>query len=160
MKSKIWKLLLQIGVVGILILIGGATNYLVSAADETNEKYTPTVPINAVQQDNPQEVAATLVDQWLSHWKASINVQKRLASYEIHHIMIHERQGEDFAVGVTFSVKPIMNCLDSLAGILCSEWIAGNGILEKDGWIRRKFLLFKIIRERDGYALQMLGTGP
>ena len=162
MKLKNWKALFTAMVLLklILILIGSAAYYSVFAANERNEKYTPTISVDAVSKGNPQEVAGNLVNQWLSHFKSRINIQNRLDAYEIHDIRLREAQGDEFVVTASFSVKPTSNCSDWLMGIFCSDWIAGNGTLEENGWIRHKFLFFKVIKEGNWYKLQVIGTGP
>lgn len=160
MKPKNWKALVTAVVLVTLILVGSAAYYFVSATNERNEKYTPTISVNAVSKGNPQEIAENLVNQWLSHFKSRINIQDRLDNYEIHDIRLGEVQGDEFVVAVSFSVKPTINCSDWLIGILCSGWIAGNGTLQENGWIRHKLLFFKVIKESNWYNLQVMGTGP
>ena len=52
---------------------------------------------------------------------------------------------------VHYSVKPVL--------MIYSDWVAGNGTIHADKWIRDKELIVGVIREGNIYRLLLIGTG-
>jgi len=136
-----------------LMYVGIASCYLAPGSSSGDDyAYVPAVSVGAVDQATPNEIAGTLIDQWLSHFKSdSVGIQNRPSEYEVHEIRVTEEHGNAFVITALFLVKPAS---------IFSDWIAGNGVPGEDDWIRSKFLFFKVIREGDVYRLQVIGTGP
>jgi hypothetical protein len=111
----------------------------------------PFIPTGEVDESNPEEIAARLVEKWLSRFKTGeVSWASRLIDYQI--IKIDVARGKDSWVSsATFSVKP--------GRWSFNNWQAGGGTVESD-WIRHKSTRFVITKTEGGYKLQELGPGP
>ena len=111
----------------------------------------PFISTGEVDESNPEEIAAKLVEKWLSRFKTGdVSWASSLIDYQI--INIDVARGKDrWVSSVTFSVKP--------ARWSFNNWQAGGGAVESD-WIRNKSTRFVITKLDGGYQLQELGPGP
>jgi len=123
-------------------------------------EYIATASVDALKQQSPKEIASYLFDQWLNHSKASeAPLRYRLEDYQIREVELPENlealakeQSVDFVAAVTFSVKPTQ--------VPYSYWVAGNGTVTEEGWIKNKFLLVGVVEKDVIYKLSVIGTGP
>jgi hypothetical protein len=111
----------------------------------------PFISTSEVNESNPEEIAAELVEKWLSRFKTGdVSWASRLTDYQI--IKIDVARGKDnWVSSATFSVKPTRWSFNN--------WQAGGGAVESD-WIRNKSTRFVITKTDSGYKLQELGPGP
>jgi hypothetical protein len=124
------------------------------------DEYTATASIDSLKQQSSKEIVGYLFDQWLNHSKLlEAPLRYRLDDYQIREVELPENlealakaQSVDFVAAVTFSVKPTQ--------VPYSYWVAGNGTVTEEGWIKNKFLLVGVVEKDAVYKLSVIGTGP
>jgi hypothetical protein len=127
---------------------------------EWSIEYAATTSVDSLKQPDSREIVGYLFDQWLDHSKLlEAPLRYRLDDYQITEVVLPENletlakeQSVDFVAAVTFSVKP--------AVAPYSYWVAGNGTVTEDGWIKNKFLLVGVVEKDNLYKLSVIGTGP
>lgn len=109
--------------------------------------------------ENPSEKylsAHEIVEEIFSRWLEYHRERKScslswIEDFEIHEVFIvNQDEGRIFG-RVDFSVKP--------TDIRNSNWIPGNGDIG-DEWVYNKLLFVTLIKERNRYLIESLGTGP
>ena len=93
---------------------------------------------------------------WYDHGQEKFSCD-RLKDYKIHEVHVYELEDDTpdtFRFTVSYSVLPKAKLLGS------SGWMAGNGIVEKNGWITRKHAFVEFKKEGNGYRWISEGTGP
>jgi hypothetical protein len=98
-----------------------------------------------VHQNNEEEIGRKIMEKYLCNAGG-------LSDYTIDKVTYNGINDGVLSFEVTFSVKPT----DSSN----SEWIAGNGERESDGWIRNKFLFVTVLEAKDSYLFGGASTGP
>lgn len=146
-----------IGAVLLITLAGAALAAVVyqmsnNTGVEDYKANKPSVPISEIAEDQPEEIAATLIDKWVGHFKTGeVSWASKIKDYRISGVRV-EKQGWPLLASAAFSVKPTRWSYDN--------WMAGNGVATEDGWIKDKSLFFSITKEKDMYKLQELGSAP
>ena len=113
----------------------------------------PTATAAEVGGDDPDRVAAALVERWLRRFTTGeYGGASRLREYRIDQMAVLPASGGRFVVSVCVSVKP--------TGRSFGSWLGGSGGRVEDGWIHGKFLRFAVVRTGTGYQLRELGPGP
>lgn len=121
--------------------------------------YISSLPKAKLEALSREDIAHRLFAQWLDYWTApALPNAERIHSYEIQEAAVDEiwqdrskEYGADYIAQVVYSVRPIVPRY--------SIWIAGNGELTPDGWMRQKSLFVGVREEGDRYRMIVLGTG-
>lgn len=121
--------------------------------------YVSSSPKAELEALSREEIVLRLFEQWLEYWAAPVLPNReRLHSYEIKEVAVNEvwqersaESGVDYIAQVVYSVRPIVPQY--------SIWVAGNGELTADGWVRQKSLLVGVREEGERYRMVVLGTG-
>ena len=121
---------------------------------------TATLPIKTAEVLSSEEIALALFCQYLENYKSpQADSSMRLIDYQVYKAPLDERLqflrrefNVDFIAGISFSVLPTR--------IMYSGWVAGNGEISNDGWIRNKFLIVGIFKHDEVYEMKIIGTGP
>jgi poly-gamma-glutamate capsule biosynthesis protein CapA/YwtB (metallophosphatase superfamily) len=122
-------------------------------------EYVSSLPKAELEGLSQEEVARRLFEQWMEYGAApALPNAQRIFDYEIEGLKVNEEQqaravelGVDYIAEVTFSVRPIVPQF--------SSWVAGNGELKLDGWVRQKSLFVGVRDEGERYRMVVLGTG-
>jgi len=97
-----------------------------------------------------ESIMEQLASDWLNSFVSiGINRKDKLDDYEIIHVEFISEEDNELVALVSFSVKPILRN---------SNWIAGNGVLASDSWIRNKTIFLKVTMIDDVYYLEIIGT--
>jgi hypothetical protein len=121
---------------------------------------TATLPVKTAGILSAEEIAVALFCQYLEHYTSpEADISMRLIDYQVYKAPLDERLqflrrefNVDFIAGISFSVLPTR--------IMYSGWVAGNGEISNDGWIRNKFLIVGIFKHDEVYEMKIIGTGP
>ncbi len=105
-----------------------------------------------------EEIVRRLYQQYLDAYRIAAQPDdRRIVDYEIHSVELKPalqttaaEHGVDQIASVRFSVQ----------SVLPYTWVAGNGELAPQGWVRDKILLVGLKEEFGRYWLTLLGTGP
>ena len=123
--------------------------------------YTATIPVSETLGMNQETIIRTLFDRYLNYFKTEpVSPYERLDDYEIASVDLDPRiqtlatieKRADYVAWVNYSVKPVL--------MMYSDWVAGNGTLHADKWIRDKILIVGVVHEGSNYRLVLIGTGP
>jgi hypothetical protein len=142
----------KLGIALLIVLLMAAGSCLILLSDGQPAKNPPAVSFEEAPGVSPDMICQTLVQRWLEGFRSTLRLRDRLVAYEIERMGMVESDDGGYRFSATFSVKPM--------SLLFSDWIAGNGVAGEDGWIRHKFLFFKVEKGSGQYTLQVLGTGP
>jgi hypothetical protein len=113
----------------------------------------PTVTAAEAGRGDAEQVARALVEKWLQRFTTGeYGGASRLRAYRIEELAVLPASEGRLVVSVRVSVKPTRRSFGS--------WLGGSGGTVEDGWIRRKFLRFAVVRTGNGYQLRELGPGP
>ncbi len=123
-------------------------------------EFTATISSKEVEDYTQEEIAKILFTQWLDHFKTQdADSQHRLSEYELLKVetpnsfsALRAEEDVDFIATISFSVKP--------SAFMFSSWVAGNGTVTDQAWIRNKFLFTGVKKDNNLYSLKILGTGP
>lgn len=121
--------------------------------------YVSSLPKADLQALSREEIVQRLFEQWLDYWAApALPIVERIHSYEIQGAAVSEvgqepgmEFGAEYIAQVMFSVRPIV--------LQDSIWIAGNGELTLEGWVRQKSLFVGVREDGNRYSMIVLGTG-
>jgi len=120
--------------------------------------YRPSMPVEQAAGLQPEQIARQLFEQYLESFRIQAQPEfRRIVGYEIQDVSLQPAQqglaaglGVDQIASVQFSVRPVL---------LQTDWMAGNGELASDGWVRNKSLFVGLKEEFGRYWLVLLGTG-
>jgi poly-gamma-glutamate synthesis protein (capsule biosynthesis protein) len=120
--------------------------------------YRPSMTVEEAAGLSPEEITRLLFQQYLDSYHILAQPDaRRIVEDEIHQLTIEPAQqiytaefDADHIAGILFSVHPI---------VPQSDWMAGNGELAADGWVRNKSLFAGLKEEFGRYWLEILGTG-
>jgi hypothetical protein len=133
---------------------------MISISISVSETYTATIPVSETLGMDQETIIRTLFDRYLNYFKAEpLPPNIRLDDDEIASVDLDPRiqnratieNRADYVAWVKYSVKPVL--------MMYSDWVAGNGTLHADKWIRDKALIVGVIREGNIYRLSLIGTG-
>jgi hypothetical protein len=118
------------------------------------------LPIKTAEKLSDEELSGALFCQYLEkHKHSQVEIAQQLTDYQVHQISADESLQElrqenqvDYLTWVSFSVLPAQE--------FSSWWVAGNGEVSNDGWIRHKSLIIGIFEDNENYILKIIGTGP
>jgi len=118
--------------------------------------------VSAACLDSPsrEDLLQVLFTVWLSHFlSGSIPAQYRLQAFSLLSFdkigEIANLPGSDFGAVVTYSVLPA----PQEAGAPVSWWVAGDGRVEENGWIRAKQADVWVARLGDTYQMRLAPHG-
>lgn len=109
------------------------------------------IPVSEVKGLSDIEIATKLFTMYLEHYKAETNPSdlSRLIDYKIEEV--REVNNHDETVfSFIYSLHPYAKH---------SAWVAGNGEPNEDGWILKKILYVRLIKEDDLFTMEIIGTG-
>jgi hypothetical protein len=124
------------------------------------ETYTATLPISETLGMSRGFITRALFDRYLNYYKSEpLQPNIGLDDYQIVSVDLDPRiqtiaiveKRADYVARVHYSVKPVL--------MIYSDWVAGNGTIHADKWIRDKELIVGVIREGNIYRLVLIGTG-
>jgi len=113
----------------------------------------------SITSQSREAVIEILLTVWLTHFTCTnVSEEIRLEKFTIDSIKVvdspnlPESYKADFIAKVTYSVKPTI--------ALSYHWIAGDGIVGDDGWVRYKRNYIGIINAGDFYEIRIWGNCP
>lgn len=113
----------------------------------------PTITAAEAGGDDPQRVAAALVEKWMrSFTTGEYGRASRLRAYRVTQIAVAPADAGRYVASVRVSVRPTRRSFGS--------WLGGSGGTVREGWIHGKFLRFAVTPIDGGYQLHELGPGP
>jgi poly-gamma-glutamate capsule biosynthesis protein CapA/YwtB (metallophosphatase superfamily) len=121
-------------------------------------QYVATLPVSDLQGQSEETITHRLFEQYLQFYTSPdlSGQQGRITSYETQSLTTNPNWQTkatelnlDFIANVVYSVKPVYSRF----------WMAGNGELSPDGWVRDKSFFVGYRRTGDRYELLILGTG-
>jgi hypothetical protein len=113
----------------------------------------PTITATEAGGDDPDRVAAALVDKWLHRFTTGeYGRASRLDGYRVERLAVLPASDGRSVVSARVSVKPTRLSFGS--------WLGGSGGTVEEGWIHSKFLRFAVTKSGNGYQLRELGPGP
>ena len=102
---------------------------------------------------DPNEVAAMLVDRWLSRFTTGeFGRATRLHAFRIERVETLPAGPDTHVVSARVSLRPTRASLDN--------WLAGSGGTVEEGWIHGKFLRFALSHGDGQYRLREVGPSP
>lgn len=124
---------------------------------EWQPEYLSSFPVSEVVGLSQEEIIHRLFEQWLIYGTSTaLTNTARISEYEIHDVTLED--GLQVAAGdvestaeVTFSVHPIVP--------LFSDWTAGNGELNADGWVRGKHSIVALKQDGNRIWIKILDDG-
>ena len=122
-------------------------------------EFTATLSVQETDGLSGEQLAKRLFEIYLGHYKSStLGSQCGLDDFIVKSARLNAsidflavEQKVDYVGTVQYSVK---------ISEVPSDWVAGNGNLEKDGWITDKGLIIGVSKVSDQYILKLIGTGP
>lgn len=143
---------------GILIIILLASTFFFLTKNEKSP-YKSEVTVEECG-DNYQKASELLMERYLSHYRSPlVGVSLLLTDYKIIKIDAYDHtngpesmrnQTDKYQFFVTYNVRMFSD----------NDWIAGNGVVEKDGWVNGKNGFGYFHKEGNKYLLDSIGTGP
>ena len=133
---------------------------IVAVSTPASETYTATIPVSETLGMSRETIARALFDRYLNYYKSEpLHPNARLDDYQIVSVDLDPRiqtlatieKRADYVARVNYSVKPVL--------MIYSDWVAANGTIHADKWIRDKELIVGVIREGNIYRLLLIGTG-
>jgi hypothetical protein len=80
-----------------------------------------------------------------------IEGERRIKDYKIHTIqMERENQSGEFVFSAVYDILPASD----------QYVLAGNGVIDKDGWVRGKMHFVSVVRNTGSYTIMSMGTSP
>jgi len=137
---------------------------LIAWQTETSGSWPPTpaaaLAIKSAENLSDEDLSGALFCQYLEkHKHSQVDIAQQLTDYQVHQISADESLQElllenqvEYLSWVSFSVLPAQE--------FSSWWVAGNGEVSNDGWIRHKSLIIGIFKNNENYILKIIGTGP
>jgi hypothetical protein len=109
---------------------------------------------------SPEAVIQKLFGDWLEYYRSPVwSSREGITAYEIGSIEQEETAqdraaelGAENTVRVTFSVRP--------PAVGYSDWVAGNGEITPNGWVRELSLYAGLRQDGGRYWLVILGERP
>jgi len=111
-------------------------------------------------EDNYQKASEMLMERYLSHYCSPLVGRSNfLTDYKVSKIDAYDNtngsesirnQKDRYEFFVTYNVRMFTN----------NDWIAGNGKIEKDGWVDGKVAFGSYHKKDNRYILDNIGTGP
>ena len=122
------------------------------AAVKEYQNNRPAISNEFVIDDNRNAIMNLLLPLWFSRFISRLaDPGNRLKEYEIDKVDVGPWKDDRFLASVTFSVKPFKCSYEA--------WLTGNGE-ESEAWIRRKFLVFSIVKAGNKYQVEDVGSSP
>jgi len=122
-------------------------------------EFIATLSMQEAEHLSKEKLAKRLFEVYLAHYKSpGLGSQCRLEDFVVEGTQLNKsldslanEQNVGYVGSVQYSVR---------ISQVPSDWVAGNGDLEKDGWIRNKGLIIGVTKINDQYVLKLIGTGP
>ena len=113
---------------------------------------------NVVENLGNDKIAEYTIEQYFEYYKTH-GLKTRLSDYKIHKILLcDDVVNKEYMIGkngfvfqVSYDVKPYF-------GDLFSDWYAGNGVDNGNGWCINKTSYYMISVEDKQYVLNCIGT--
>lgn len=150
-KRWIW------GVAAVAVLAAASWLLLLRLGNDTGVEdfrdNRPTITASEAGGDDPNRVAAALVEKWLRRFTTGeYGRASRLKGYRVERLAVLPASEGRYVVSARVSVKPTRMSFGS--------WLGGSGGTVEEGWIHSKFLRFAVTETVGGYELRELGPGP
>lgn len=131
------------------LLINGC-NLVSSESDTTSTEYGTYFEIENTDK-NIEEISEIVFANYLESLK-DINVEdaRRIKDYQIEKINIEKHEEAKFVFSVEYSLLPAT----------ANYVVAGNGIPEADGWVRKIFKFVEVEISNKGYKITNISTSP
>ncbi len=150
------RLKITVGLIILFIVILISGYYFV---EKYNVQYIPKVTVEECG-DNYQRASQMIMERNLSHYCSPlIKKSNRLSDYKIIKINAYDNvngpeakrnQKDSYGFVVTYNVQMYTS----------NDWIAGNGVLGKDGWVNEKVAFGYFHKKDNVFILDSIGTGP
>ena len=122
-------------------------------------EFMATLSMQEAEHLSKERLAKRLFEIYLAHYQSpNLGSQCRLEDFVVQSAKLNKsinflanEQNVDYVGIVQYSVR---------ISEIPSNWVAGNGELEKDGWIKNKGLIIGVTKVNDQYVLKLIGTGP
>lgn len=160
MKKK--KVLILISSLSLLLIsnifIGKSSINLVKAyADTTNDSKAV---IKLLDENSKIDVSRNLFEQYIKDNKTAVagidlngilnnEVVETLTDYKINDIRVVQSEEDKFIVNISYDIQFTEES---------NKWIAGNGKVNENNWIRNKSNYVEIIKENDTYKINRIYT--
>jgi hypothetical protein len=151
------KFKIIIGAVTIVIVILVSTFYFLTKNEEL--QYNAEIMVKDCG-DNYQVAAEMLMERYLTYYRSPlVGISQLLTDYKIMKINAYDytngsesirNQKDKYEFRVNYSVKMFSD----------NNWIAGNGVVGKDGWVNNKIGFGYFHKSNNKYILDGIGTGP
>jgi hypothetical protein len=115
--------------------------------------YIPSMSEEEAAGLSQEELFQHLFEQWLLHYRSEVwSSRERITAYEIESLLTgDDGQGMDATAEVVYSIRPPAQQF--------SGWVAGDGELTLDGWIRHKNQLLGLKQGGGRIWMVLLGRG-
>jgi hypothetical protein len=137
-----------------------APSGVIAVSTPVSETHTATIPVSETLGMSREAIVRALFDRYLNYYKSEpLPPNASLDDYQIVSVDLDPRlqtmatieKRADYVARVIFSVKPAL--------MIYSNWVAANGAIHADKWIRDKELIVGVIRAGNIYRLSLIGTG-
>jgi hypothetical protein len=96
--------------------------------------------------------AKLIFEAYLKYWTGpGIAGERRIKDYKIHTIqMERENPSGEFVFSAVYDILPASD----------QYVLAGNGVMDKDSWVRGKMHFVSVLRNTDSYTITSMATSP
>ncbi len=96
-----------------------------------------------------KDICLKLMNEYFNDYKSAATEENIILSdYKVVEVRDVKNTMTGFTFRVVYSVKPVSSN---------SDWVAGNGEITTDGWIKDKYTEVTVIKQGDKYIIKNMG---
>ncbi|MDO5517288.1 MAG: hypothetical protein Q4F66_07005, partial [Clostridium sp.] len=116
--------------------------------------------LTKLDENSESDVSRKLFEEYINSNKTAIagtglngvlndNLVETLTDYKINDIRVLQREEEKFIVNISYDIQFTEES---------DKWIAGNGKIKEDNWIRNKNNYVEIVKDNGSYKINRIYT--